>query len=72
MKHPPAIGIVLLALLLTVAGSAHASGLVVKLGRSSVRLDGPWRFHIGDNPRWAHARFDDSSWRDMSFSAPRQ
>jgi sigma-B regulation protein RsbU (phosphoserine phosphatase) len=25
-------------------------------------LDGPWRFHIGDDPNWANPDFDDSSW----------
>lgn len=25
-------------------------------------LDGPWRFHPGDDPRWADPNFDDSSW----------
>jgi sigma-B regulation protein RsbU (phosphoserine phosphatase) len=25
-------------------------------------LDGPWRFQIGDDPRWSDAGFDDSTW----------
>jgi len=25
-------------------------------------LDGLWRFHIGDDPRWAYPSYDDSSW----------
>ncbi|HLI77317.1 MAG TPA: hypothetical protein VKV02_10265, partial [Acidobacteriaceae bacterium] len=25
-------------------------------------LDGQWRFHPGDDPRWADPRFDDSQW----------
>lgn len=25
-------------------------------------LNGPWRFHTGDNPSWAVPAFDDSSW----------
>jgi hypothetical protein len=25
-------------------------------------LDGPWRFHTGDNPAWAKPNFDDSGW----------
>src|ERR1041385_2520880 len=33
-------------------------------------LDGPWRFHIGDNPRWANADVDDSAWETMDLSAP--
>jgi sigma-B regulation protein RsbU (phosphoserine phosphatase) len=27
-----------------------------------VELDGLWRFHTGDDPRWADPNFDDSSW----------
>jgi sigma-B regulation protein RsbU (phosphoserine phosphatase) len=27
-----------------------------------VSLDRPWRFHTGDDPRWAEPSFDDSSW----------
>ena len=30
--------------------------------RGTVRLDGPWHFHAGDDPRWADPSFDDSSW----------
>ena len=32
-------------------------------GPSVVPLIGPWRFHIGDDPRWASFSFDDSSWQ---------
>jgi len=27
-----------------------------------ISLDGPWRFQMGDDPRWADPGFDDSSW----------
>lgn len=27
-----------------------------------VKLDGLWRFHPGDDPRWAEPGFDDSGW----------
>lgn len=33
-------------------------------------LDGAWRFHIGDDPRWAHAGADDSGWETVDLSAP--
>lgn len=33
-------------------------------------LDGAWRFHIGDNPRWADADADDSAWETVDLSAP--
>jgi len=34
------------------------------------QLDGPWRFHPGDDPRWAEARLDDSQWETLDLSAP--
>src|SRR4051812_23112564 len=33
-------------------------------------LDGPWRFHTGDNPNWANADADDSGWEMVDLSAP--
>ena len=32
-----------------------------------VELDGPWRFQIGDDPRWADPNFDDSAWPAMTL-----
>lgn len=32
------------------------------------RIDGPWRFSIGDDPRWADPAFDDSSWPTVDLS----
>jgi Stage II sporulation protein E (SpoIIE) len=42
--------------------------------RATVRLDGPWRFAIGDDPRWADPSYDDSAWPtvDVSQSASSQ
>jgi hypothetical protein len=33
-------------------------------------LDGAWRFHIGDDPRWADADADDRDWETVDLSAP--
>jgi hypothetical protein len=33
-------------------------------------LDGPWRFHVGDDPRWADAKLDDRDWETVDLSAP--
>ena len=41
----------------------------VALGHSLVALTGPWKFHIGDNPRWANPNFDDSSWSTMDLTS---
>ena len=41
---------------------ATAPQMSITLGHSAVALDGPWRFHIGDNPQWSDPNFNDSSW----------
>ncbi|TDV30766.1 glycoside hydrolase family 2 [Stenotrophomonas sp. CC22-02] len=33
-------------------------------------IDGPWKFHVGDDPRWAGIAADDSSWETLDLSAP--
>jgi hypothetical protein len=35
-----------------------------------MELDGPWRFHVGDDPRWADPGFDDSAWTTVTLSKP--
>ena len=37
------------------------------LGPGAVALDGPWQFHIGDNPKWASPSFDDSAWEPIQL-----
>lgn len=37
---------------------------------ASSSLDGAWRFHLGDDPGWAHANVDDSGWETIDLSAP--
>ncbi len=32
-----------------------------------VQLDGPWRFQMGDDPRWADPAFDDSAWPTVTL-----
>jgi phosphoserine phosphatase RsbU/P len=31
-------------------------------------LDAPWRFQVGDDPRWADPAFDDSAWPTVTLS----
>ena len=31
-------------------------------------LDGPWRFQVGDDPRWADPAYDDSAWSNIALS----
>ncbi|HYX69263.1 MAG TPA: hypothetical protein VE825_09025 [Terriglobales bacterium] len=33
-------------------------------------LNGPWKFHTGDDPGWANPDFDDSSWESVDLTAP--
>lgn len=40
------------------------------LRAASTLLDGPWRFHTGDDPRWAAPDTDDSRWETMDMTAP--
>jgi hypothetical protein len=42
----------------------------ISLGRSAVDLNGPWKFHTGDNPAWSDPKFDDSSWETVDFTTP--
>jgi sigma-B regulation protein RsbU (phosphoserine phosphatase) len=47
---------------------ASSEGLLKIQG--TLKLDGPWRFQEGDDPRWADPGFDDSSWTAVSLSQP--
>nr|WP_231378349.1 glycoside hydrolase family 2 [Rhodanobacter sp. OR92] len=40
------------------------------LRAASTLLDGPWRFHTGDDPRWAAANLDASGWETIDLTAP--
>jgi hypothetical protein len=48
------------------AGSANNAGLARVHG--TIELDGPWRFQVGDDPRWADPGFDDSAWPTLTLS----
>jgi hypothetical protein len=44
---------------------AAASGPAIS---GTMILDGPWRIQVGDDPRWADAGFDDSTWMTATLS----
>jgi hypothetical protein len=50
--------------------SAAAVPEKIALGQSYVRLNGPWKFHLGDNPSWAASELDDSKWESVDLTAP--
>ena len=43
---------------------------VRNLGPGAISLDGPWRFHLGDNPVWANPTLDDSGWEQLDGGKP--
>ena len=69
-----AIGVVLATLLGTavVIASLALGGRQdpPSLRAAATLLDGDWRFHVGDDPRWADARADDAAWETISLTAP--
>ncbi len=54
------------------AGAANLkrTDVPVKLGQSVVALNGPWKFRVGDDPKWADPSYDDSHWEAVNL-APR-
>lgn len=66
--------LVSLCLLLTwlvasLPASAEPSPVVhITLGHSTVPLNGPWRFHPGDDSRWSSPGFDDSAWETVDLT----
>ncbi|MBD8873370.1 glycoside hydrolase family 2 [Rhodanobacter sp. DHB23] len=61
----------LLALTIVVADLANGGRADPPPLRSAATLlDGTWRFHVGDDPRWANADADDSGWETVDLTAP--
>ncbi len=48
--------------------SFAAAQQTIRIGQAVVALTGPWKFHVGDNPRWADPDFDDSGWEDVDLT----
>ncbi|MGC1550288.1 MAG: glycoside hydrolase family 2 [Rhodanobacter sp.] len=40
----------------------------ITLGDSTAPLNGPWRFHVGDDLGWASPDFDDSLWESVDLT----
>ena len=40
----------------------------VTIGAAVTALNGPWRFHTGDDPRWADPAFDDTAWESVDLT----
>jgi len=41
----------------------------LSVGPAMVELTGPWRFHLGDDLRWAAVDFDDADWETVDLAA---
>ncbi|HEX4022521.1 MAG TPA: SpoIIE family protein phosphatase [Acidobacteriaceae bacterium] len=54
----------------TPAFSSATPATQITLGQPAVALNGPWKFHIGDNMAWADPNFDDSAWSTMDLTPP--
>lgn len=61
-------------MLMAVVTASHAAAPApsaperITLGQSTVALHGPWRFHVGDDPRWSSPDVDDSTWETVDLS----
>jgi hypothetical protein len=53
----------------SVPASASPAPVSAKV-HATMELDGPWRFQVGDDPRWADPSFDDSAWPTATISKP--
>src|ERR1035437_5110892 len=52
------------------APAASASNSPAPNIHGVLNLDGPWRFQVGDGPRWADPGFDDSNWQAVTLDQP--
>ena len=50
--------------------AAQTRAVAVDLNEAVATLTGPWRFQVGDDPRWAAPGFDDSRWELVDLAAP--
>ena len=78
-KHAPlrCLGFLFpLLLAFTAPGGAQSAAVSatpiqqITLGQSTAALNGPWKFHTGDQPEWADPGFDDSAWGTMDLTPP--
>jgi hypothetical protein len=41
-----------------------------KAGAQAIALNGPWKFHTGDDLQWANPNFNDSRWETVDLTPP--
>lgn len=75
---PPQRALAILILVLSLLAIAGVTAVIAIGGRpdpAGLRAVAPllsdgWRFHTGDDPRWAAADIDDSGWETLDLGAP--
>jgi len=50
----------------TPAATGAPTLVIDGLGKGTAPLDGPWQFHLGDDPAWAAPGYDDSHWEQLT------
>ena len=68
LAHARRLQALLLMIVLLGASAAQAQTTPVVLGQSIAPLYGPWRFHVGDDPRWKGPAFDDAAWETVDLT----
>ena len=53
---------------LALSATATHAAVSINLGESVIALNGPWQFHTGDDPLWAAAGFNDSTWETIDLT----
>lgn len=48
--------------------SASVQTMRIPIGQATHLLTGPWRFHLGDDMRWANPKFEDSQWETVDLT----
>ncbi|MCX6595551.1 MAG: SpoIIE family protein phosphatase [Acidobacteria bacterium] len=61
--------LVLMAAALLLSSVAEAQTIAVEGLSQPQALSGQWKFHEGDDPRWAQPGFDDSQWSSIDIPA---
>ena len=63
-----AVSLIVFVGLVLHAQDAPSNVVPVALGQSVIALKGPWKFHVGDDPRWADPSYDDSQWETVDLT----
>jgi hypothetical protein len=72
VSHLRSLSVILFALVAVtqLPGQAALEPAPIVVGRSVVHLTGPWKFHTGDDSRWADPTFEDNGWESVDLTAP--